>query len=94
MNKLWKKVLTAGLAGTMVFGLVACGSSDGESGSGKDVKMTFQIWDTGQKEGMEAMVAAYEEEHPDVSIEVQVTNWDEYFTKLEAAATSNTMPAI
>lgn len=94
MNKLWKKVLTAGLAGTMVFGLVACGSSDGESGSGKDVKMTFQIWDTGQKEGMEAMVAAYEEAHPDVSIEVQVTNWDEYFTKLEAAATSNTMPDI
>ena len=31
---------------------------------------------------------------PNVVIEVQVTNWSEYWTKLEAAAESNTMPDI
>ena len=54
----------------------------------------LQIWDVAQKEGMEAMCAAYTQQHPEVSIEVQVTSWNEYWTKLEAAATSNQMPDI
>lgn len=43
---------------------------------------------------MEAMCAAYTQQHPEVSIEVQVTSWNEYWTKLEAAATGNQMPDI
>ena len=72
--------------------LAACGSSSGSSGGKK--ALTFQIWDVAQKEGMEAMCAAYTQQHPEVSIEVQVTSWNEYWTKLEAAATSNQMPDI
>ena len=34
------------------------------------------------------------EKHPNVSIEVQVTPWDEYWTKLEAAATGGQMPDV
>ena len=64
------------------------------SSSGGKTELTFQIWDVAQKEGMEAMCAAYTQQHPDVSIEVQVTSWNEYWTKLEAAATSNQMPDI
>lgn len=92
MNKLWKRVLAASMAGTMVFGLSACGSSGG-SGSG-DGKLVFMIWDSGQKSGMEAIAEAYMEEHPDVTIEVQASGWDEYWTKLEAAAKSNSLPDI
>ena len=43
---------------------------------------------------MEKLAEAYMEEHPDVKIEVQATGWDEYWTKLEASATSNSMPDI
>lgn len=43
---------------------------------------------------MQAICDAYTKKHPDVSIEVQVTSWNEYWTKLEAAATSNKMPDI
>ncbi|MDE7310527.1 MAG: sugar ABC transporter substrate-binding protein [Eubacterium sp.] len=107
--KSWlKKGMTVVICGALALGLAACGSTGGgsnepEDGSGggggsKDgagkTEMTFQIWDTGQKAGMEALVDAYVAEHQNVSIEVQVTNWGEYFTKLEAAATSNTMPDI
>ena len=62
--------------------------------SGGKKALTFQIWDVAQKEGMEAMCAAYTQQHPEVSIEVQVTSWNEYWTKLEAAATGNQMPDI
>lgn len=74
--------------------LAACGGNSGSGSSGGKKALTFQIWDVAQKEGMEAMCAAYTQQHPEVSIEVQVTSWNEYWTKLEAAATSNQMPDI
>ena len=43
---------------------------------------------------MQAMCDAYTALHPEVEIEVQVTSWSEYWTKLEAAGESNTMPDI
>ncbi|MGN0663123.1 MAG: sugar ABC transporter substrate-binding protein, partial [Faecalibacterium sp.] len=71
--------------------LTGCGGSTKTSAGGKKA-LTFQIWDVAQKSGMEAMCEAYTAQHPDVSIEVQVTSWNEYWTKLEAAATSGQMP--
>lgn len=58
------------------------------------VNLTFQTWDRFQTPGMEAMIAAYTAKNPGVSIEVQTTGWDEYWIKLEAAATGNTLPDI
>ncbi|MDO4307371.1 MAG: sugar ABC transporter substrate-binding protein [Eubacteriales bacterium] len=92
MNKWVKRGFAVSLAGVMALGLAACGSSS--NGSSDKGHLVFQIWDQGQKAGMEAMAKAYMEKNPDVTIEVQATGWDEYWTKLEAAATSNSMPDI
>ena len=92
MNKLCKKVLAASMAGALVLGLTACGGSGG--GDSGDGHLVFMIWDSGQKSGMEAIAEAYMEEHPYVTIEVQASGWDEYWTKLEAAAKSNSLPDI
>ena len=86
------KIVAMILVIALALSLVGCGSSGGSS-DGK-VSLTFQIWDVAQKAGMEAMCAAYSEKNPNVTIEVQVTSWNEYWTKLEAAATSNQMPDI
>lgn len=91
MNKWIKKGFAVSLAGVMVVGLGACGSSKSSSDEGH---LVFQIWDQGQKAGMEAIAKAYMDQNPDVTIEVQATGWDEYWTKLEASATSNSMPDI
>ena len=64
------------------------GASDGKT------HLTFQIWDVAQRDGMQAMCDAYTEQHPDVVIEVQVTSWDEYWTKLEAATMAKQAPDI
>ena len=92
MDKWLKKGMAATVAGTMVFGLAACGSKG--NGGSADGHLVFQIWDQGQKAGMEAMAEAYTKEHEGVTIEVQAVGWDEYWTKLEASATSNSMPDI
>lgn len=76
----------------MVVSLTACQSKDNNK-DGK-VKLTFQIWDVVQKEGMEAIAKAYTEQNPNVTVEVQVTSWSEYWTKLEAAASGNQLPDI
>ena len=72
----------------MLLSMAGCGSSDGKT------HLSFQIWDTNQRAGMQAMCDAYTATHPDVVIDVQVVSWSEYWTKLEAAAESNTMPDI
>lgn len=99
MNKLWKRMFAVALSGAMVLGLSACSSSgdQGSSDSGDGSlsgHLVFQIWDGGQKSGMEQIAEAYMEDHPDVTIEVQALGWDEYWTKLEASATSNSLPDI
>jgi len=77
------------LAMTMMLSLTGCGSADGKT------HLTFQIWDVAQRDGMQAMCDAYTANvNPNVVIDVQVTSWSEYWTKLEAAAESNTMPDI
>ncbi len=88
MKKL-KRAGAALLAAAMLMAsLAGCGKSGGKT------RLIFQIWDVYQRPGMQAMCDAYTEQHPDVEIEVQATSWNEYWTKLEAAAESNTMPDI
>lgn len=90
-----KRMAAGLLAAGMAAGLVGCGGGN-QSGAAADgnVNLTFQIWDVAQRDGMQAMCDAYTAQHPNVKIEVQVTSWNEYWTKLEAAATSNQMPDI
>ncbi|MDD6612737.1 MAG: sugar ABC transporter substrate-binding protein [Clostridiales bacterium] len=77
----------------MVGGLAGCGSG-GNSGGSSNGNLTMQIWDKSQEDAMQALADKYHEENPDVTIEIQVTSWDEYWTKLEASAKSKTMPDI
>ena len=93
MRKTWKKGIAFALAAVLAAtALGGCGGA-GKTGDGK-TKLSFQIWDNAQRGGMEAVASAYMEKNPDVEIQVQVTSWDEYWTKLDAAAESNQMPDI
>ena len=88
--KKFLRMVSLGLATVMAVGLTACGGGSKSS----DGTITMQIWDTAQRDGMQALADAYHEQNPDVTVEIQVTSWDEYWTKLEAAATSNTLPDV
>ncbi|WP_311244131.1 sugar ABC transporter substrate-binding protein [Microbacterium sp. WCS2018Hpa-23] len=71
-----------------VLALSACSSqAGGESSSGGDVTLSYAIWDENQKPAMEDIAAAFEKENPNVTIDIQVTPYKEYFTKLQTAAT-------
>ena len=87
-----KGILTAAAA---VLGLLCLEDAAPEQGPRMDwVHLNFQIWDNAQRGGMEAVARAYMDKNPEVEIQVQVTSWDEYWTKLDAAAESGQLPDI
>ena len=93
MYKTLKWCLAFGAASLLAAAMVTGRQRSRKTGDGK-VILSFQIWDTAQRNGMESVAKAYMDRNPDVVIDVQVTSWDEYWTKLDAAAESNQLPDI
>ena len=78
------------LAGILTLGMTGCGgqannSNGANSGGEEKVKLTFGIWDKIQEDGMKSLVEKFNEKNPNIEVEVQVTPWDEYWTKMEGA---------
>lgn len=97
MKKKIKNLLGATLATTVLGAtLVGCGNSGSEnvSSSGKSTTITYSIWDKGQEPGMKAIAEAFEEKNPGIKVKVEVTPWDQYWTKLEAAASGGALPDV
>ena len=93
MLKTFKKGLLTAAAAVLGAALLG-GCSSGTRASDGLVHLNFQIWDNAQRGGMEAVARAYMDKNPEVEIQVQVTSWDVYWTKLDAAAESGQLPDI
>ncbi|SFC09358.1 multiple sugar transport system substrate-binding protein [Alkalibacterium subtropicum] len=90
MKSNWKKLsLTIGLGTALI--LTGCSS---DSSANEDVTLTYSIWDQGQAEGMNAIADAFEEENPTIQVNVEVTPWDQYWTKLESGAQGESLPDL
>jgi multiple sugar transport system substrate-binding protein len=59
-----------------------------------NVHLTYMTWNASGKDGMDAVARAFEEENPGITVEVQVTPWDQYWPKLEASALGGSMPDL
>ncbi len=82
-----KKILSLVVAIVLLLSMVSFASAD-------DAVITFAFWDTNQEPGMKAIAEAYMAAHPGVTINTEVTPWDQYWTKLEAAAQGGAMPDV
>jgi multiple sugar transport system substrate-binding protein len=93
------------LAITLLVVMTACSSetetgganSDegGENGnSNENVTITFGLWNKDQVSAYEPVFKKFEEENPNINVEIQVTPWEQYWTKLETAATGSVLPDV
>ncbi|SDD75069.1 ABC transporter substrate-binding protein [Glycomyces harbinensis] len=82
-----KRWSAAAVAATALV-LSAC-SGGGEDG---DVTLTYATWSDDQKPAMEAIAEAFEADHPDIDVEVQVLPWPEYWSTLQVGAAGRTAP--
>ena len=82
-----KKFLALVLSLIMVLSMVSLASAE-------DVELQFVFWEAAQKDGMQAVVDAYEAAHPGVKITISVIDWNEYWTKLYAGKDAQDMPDV
>lgn len=90
-----KKILCMVLGVFMAGSLVACqntgGSGKTETGEkeNKKTKITFALWDEVQKPVFDEIIEKFEAENKDIDVELQLTPWSQYWTKLDAAMGSD-----
>lgn len=94
-----KKFVSLMAAAAMTFSLVGCvasgGDSSDESAKSEDGKVTLTFWSwlpTTEQSG--DMIAAFEEENPDIKIDYVRTEQDDFFEKLQVAMASGTGPDL
>ena len=95
-----KKLIALALALVMCLTLVACGgsSSSGGDNSGDATAassdgLTVTIWDNNQKDGIEQICADWTATSG-IPVTVQVVDWDNYWTLLEAGVSGGQMPDV
>ncbi len=68
--------------------------NSGGSSDAKNVSLRYAIWDKNQEPAMQKIVAKFKETHPNIDVKVEVTPWDQYWQKLETAASASTLPDL
>lgn len=53
--------------------------------NGEEVTISYGIWDSAQQAGIEQQIAAFKEVQPNITVEIQLTPWADYWTKLQTA---------
>lgn len=86
-----KKIMCVMLGLMLTVTLTACQSSgeapkgDAKNKESEQTKITFALWDEVQKPVFDEIVTKFEEENPDIDVELHLTPWSQYWTKLDAA---------
>ena len=83
--------------------LAGCSTSSGASSASgdyeeaaKDTKatLTYAVWDENQVKAIKANLAGFNEEYPDIKVNVDVTPFANYWTKLQTQGSSDTLPDL
>lgn len=93
-SKLWP---VAGVAATSALALAACspGSSpDPDSDTGEQTTVTFRLWDDNAAEAYEESFAAFSENNPEITVDIELVPWGDYWTRLPQDIGSGTMADI
>lgn len=91
-NNWRKRALMIGFGPAMM--LTACNNGGASSSNNQDVTLNYSIWDSVQEPGMSAIAEAFEDQNPGIQVNVEVTPWDQYWTRLEASAQGSSMPDV
>ena len=89
-----KRIAALVLVMLMAFSLIACGGGgNGGSSSGDPNTLTINIWDSNQQEGLQKIADKWSETSG-VKAKIEVVDWDNYWTLLEAGASGGEMPDV
>jgi multiple sugar transport system substrate-binding protein len=58
------------------------------------VTLRYGLWDSNQKPAMEATIKAFMKSHPNITVKVELTEWNDYWTKINTGVASGTLPDV
>ena len=96
----WATALAAGVGLTVAITGCSTGEtppeSEGYSAPDSDLtaEITYAFWDATQQDAIEANIAGFNEEYPNITVNLDVTPWEGYWTKVQTQATSDTLPDL
>ena len=97
----WAAALAAGIGLTVVIAGCSSGSGGADQAGGYTppdknltAEITYAFWDATQQDAIEANIAGFNEEYPNITVNLDVTPWEGYWTKVQTQATSNTLPDL
>ena len=70
-----------------------CGGGDGAS-EGEGGTLRYAYWGPNQTQAMEKIAAEFEKENPGVDVQLELTPFKQYFTKLQTATTGGQAPDV
>lgn len=88
-----KKGLALLVLSILILGvLAACSSNSSEDGDNATIKYAY--WDKNQEQMLKDLVEEFNKEYPNIKVNLELTPYDQYFTKLDAAATGDGLPDV
>jgi multiple sugar transport system substrate-binding protein len=86
-------VVLVGIA-ALVASTAACGKGSSANDANAKVTLSYAVWDKNQVPAMQQLASAFTKDHPNITVNVQLTPWDDYWTKLKAAVTGGAAPDV
>ncbi|MCB0214622.1 MAG: extracellular solute-binding protein, partial [Anaerolineae bacterium] len=85
--------------------LAACGggaapsndSNDSAAASGSSdeaVELRYALWDSAQQPAYEACAAEFQKEHPNISIKIEQSGWDDYWSTIQTGMVAGNAPDV
>jgi len=100
MKHLLRSASLAGVA-AVALTLSACGGGDDAAQDSGEVaptdaqaEITYAIWDENQKDAIDQNVKDFNEKYPNIKVTVDLTPYQQYFTKLQTQGESRTLPDV
>ncbi|SCY44101.1 ABC transporter substrate-binding protein [Alkaliphilus peptidifermentans] len=95
-----KKILIMSLCVMMAFSITGCGKESTQpiandtKDEKEEVTLTFALWDTFQEPVLQEIISEFQKTNPHIKVDVQLTPFGQYWTKLETAATGGVLPDL
>jgi multiple sugar transport system substrate-binding protein len=102
-------VVLISLLAVLSLALVACGggaapsgnsgageaaSSGGDSEGGEAVEIDYALWDSAQQPAYEACAAEFQKEHPNITVKIEQSGWDDYWSTIQTGMVAGNAPDV
>nr|WP_218849820.1 sugar ABC transporter substrate-binding protein [Nesterenkonia sandarakina] len=88
-------VAAAAAAAALLSGCSGGGDGGGEAGDGEDVTLRFAFWGSDTRvRNTEEIIAAFNEDHPEINVEVAYSDWDNFWDQLNTQIAGGDPPDI